>query len=140
MPGLKIPLGIAPDVVNSLSSGELQRVVISAIKLEHNWRKPTSQITRVTPVPHNIDGVSIDEMRLLPGAGWLVTAQRNRPRGRLTTSISFWSLVDLCDVHRAAIIEIPGTYRDFSVCFSNETDWGILAIGVAIGNQESVAV
>lgn len=136
MPGLRVPLGIAPDVVNSLSSGDLQRVVINAIKLEHNWRKPTSQIKRVTPVPHETDDVSIDEMRLMPDAEWLVTAQRNRPRGRLTTSITFWSLVDLYDVHRAASIEVPGTYRDFAVCFTDDENWGILAIGVAIGNQE----
>jgi hypothetical protein len=136
VPNLKIPLGVTADVANSLSSGELQRIVIKAIKLEQNWRKPTSQIKRISPILRDIDHVSIDEMRLLPGAQWLVTAQRNRPIGKLSTSISLWSLTDLTDIHRSALIEVPGTYRDFAVCFCDEMEWETLAIGVAMGNQE----
>jgi hypothetical protein len=133
---LKIPLGITTDVANSLPSAELQRIIIKAIKLEQNWRKSTSQVKRVTPVLHHTDNVSIDEMRLLPGAQWLVTAQRNRPRGRLSTSISLWSLTDLADIYRAALIDVPGTYRDFAVCFRDHGTLVTLAIGVATGTQE----
>lgn len=120
-----------------MSSEEIQQVVINAIKLEQSWRKPTSRIKAVTPILHDPENVSIDEMKLLPGAEWLVTAQRNRPRGRLSSSVSLWCLEDTADIRRTALVEIPGTYRDFSICLSKDEEWVTLAIGLqAIGNQE----
>jgi hypothetical protein len=42
---IDLPLNIPPDVdINSLSGVELQQIVIDALRLEHNWRKPVSQV------------------------------------------------------------------------------------------------
>jgi len=137
VPTIRIPLGIPADVdTNSLTGAELQKIVIKAIRLEHNWRKPTSRITRMTPVLQETTGVPIDEMRLLPGARWLVTAQRNRPLGRLSTTISLWCLEDIDGIYRSAQIEITGTYRDFAVISHPDCSWASLAIGMCIGNHE----
>jgi len=137
VPTIKIPLEIPADVdTNSLSGAELQKIIIKAIRLEHNWRKPASRITRVTPVLQETTGVPIDEIRLLPGARWLVTAQRNRPLGRLSTTISLWCLEDVDATYRSAQIEITGTYRDFAIISHPDCSWVSLAIGVCIGNHE----
>jgi hypothetical protein len=137
VPTIRIPLEIPADVdPNSLSGAELQKIVIKAIRLEHNWRKPTSHITRVTPILQETSDVPIDEMRLLPGACWLVTAQRNRPLWRLNTTITLWSLVDVNAIYRSAQIEIAGTYRDFAVITQPDSSWVSLAIGICMGNHE----
>lgn len=137
VPTIRIPLGIPADVdTNSLSGAELQKIVIKAIRLERNWRRPTSRITRVTPILQETRGVPIDEMRLLPGACWLVTAQRNRPLGRLSTTISLWCLEDADAIYRSAQIEITGTYRDFAIISHSDCSFATLAIGMCIGSHE----
>lgn len=137
VPTIRIPLEIPADVdPNSLSGAELQKIVIKAIRLEHNWRKPTSRITRMTPILQEPGGVPIDEMRLLPGARWLVTAQRNRPLWRLSTTISLWCLEDVDAIYRSAQMEITGTYRDFAAISNPSCSWISLAIGICIGNHE----
>ena len=137
VPTIRIPLELPADVdTNSLSGAELQKIVIKAIRLERNWRRPTSRITRVTPILQETRGVPIDEMRLLPGARWLVTAQRNRPLGRLSTTISLWCLEDADAIYRSAQIEITGTYRDFAIISHPDCSFATLAIGMCIGNHE----
>jgi len=137
VPTIRIPLQIPADVdINSLSGAELQKIVIKAIKLERNWRRPTSRITRMTPVLQETSNVPIDEMRLLPGARWLVTAQRNRPLGGFSTTISLWCLEDLGAVYRSAQIEITGTYRDFAITSHPDGSSVSLAIGGCAGNHE----
>lgn len=137
VPTIRIPLEIPADVdPNSLSGAEIQQIVIKAIKLERNWRKPTSRITRVTPVLQETRGVPIDEMRMLPGACWLVTAQRNRPLWRFSTTISLWSLEDVDAIHRSSQIEIAGTYRDFAIVSHPDCSWVSLAIGMCVGSHE----
>ena len=134
---IRIPLQIPADVdPNSLSGAELQKIVIKAIRLEHNWRKPTSRITRVTPVLQETSDVPIDEMRLLSGARWLVTAQRNRPLWRLNTTITLWCLEDMNAIYRSAQMEIAGTYRDFAVIPDPDCSWVSLAIGMCIEYHE----
>ncbi|KAF9777499.1 hypothetical protein BJ322DRAFT_1015641, partial [Thelephora terrestris] len=141
VPTIRIPLEIPADVdSNSLSGAELQRIVIKAIRLEHNWRKPTSRITRMTPVLQEPGGVPIDEMRLLPGARWLVTAQRNRPLWRLSTTISLWCLEDVDAIYRSAQMEITGTYRDLAIVSHPDCSWVSLAIGMCIGDHEVIQV
>ena len=134
---IRIPLEVPADVdTKSLSGAELQKIVIKAIKLEHNWRRPTSRITRVTPVLQETSNVPVDEIRLLPGARWLVTAQRNRPLGRLSTTISLWCLEDITAIYRSAQVEITGTYRDFAIISHPDCSWVSLAIGMCEGNHE----
>lgn len=137
VPTIRIPLEIPADVdTNSLSGAELQKIVIKAIRLEYNWRRPTSRITQVTPVLQETSNVPIDEMRLLPGARWLVTAQRNRPLGRLSTTISLWCLEDVDAIYRSVQFEITGIYRDFAIISHPDPFWVTLAIGVcARGNE-----
>ena len=136
VPTIRIPLEIPADVdPGSLSGAELQKIVIKAIRLEHNWRKPTSRITRVTRILQETSDAPIDEMRLLPGARWLVTAQRNR-LWRLNTTITLWCLEDVNAIYRSAQIEIVGTYRDFAVISHPDCSWVSLAIGMSIGTHE----
>lgn len=90
----------------------------------------------MTPILQETCGVPIDEMRLLPGARWLATAQRNRPLGRLSTTISLWCLEDVDAIYRSAQIEITGTYRDFAIIFHPDCSWVSLAIGMCVGNHE----
>jgi hypothetical protein len=137
VPTIRVPLEIPADVdPKSLSGAELQKIVIKAIRLEHNWRKATSRITRVTPILQETSDVPIDEMRLLPGARWLVTAQRNRPSWRLNTTITLWCLEDVNAIYRSAQIEIPGTYRDFAIISHPGCSWVSLAIGMCMVNRE----
>lgn len=137
VPTIRIPLEIPADVdPNSLSGAELQKIIIKAIKLERNWRKPTSRITRVTPILQETSDVPIDEMRLLSGARWLVTAQRNRLLWRLSTTITLWCLEDVNAIYRSAQIEVAGTYRDFAIISHPDCSWVSLAIGTCIGNHE----
>lgn len=137
VPTIRIPLEIPADVdINSLSGAELQKAVIKAIRLELNWRRPTSRIMGMTPILRGTCNVPIDEMRLLPGARWLVTAQRNRPLGRLSTTVSLWCLEDIGAIYRPAQIEITGTYRDFAITSHPDCSWVSLAIGMCVGNHE----
>lgn len=137
VPTIRIPLEIPADVdPKSLSGAELQKIVIRAIRLERNWRKPTSRITRVTPILQETNGVPIDKMRLLPGARWLVTAQRNRPLWRLSTTISLWCLEDADAIYRSVQMDITGSYRDFSIIPHPDCSWVSLAIGMCIGTHE----
>lgn len=137
VPTIRVPLEIPADVdINSLSGAELQRIVIKAIRLEHNWRKPTSHITRMTPILQETIGVPIDEIRLLPGARWLVTAQRNRPLWHLSTTISLWCLEDVDTIYRSTQMEITGTYRDFAIVSHPDCSWVSLAIGMCTQNHE----
>ena len=66
----------------------------------------------------------------------MVTAQRNRPLGRLSTTISLWCLEDIDAIHRSAQIEITGIYRDFATISHPNCSWVTLAIGVCVGDDE----
>ena len=89
--------------LSALSGRELQALVVKAIKLECNWTKPEPQIKKITRAIHGADDMYVDAMTLLPGAKWLVTAQR----GKYCSRITLWSLHNLGDVRGVAALHFP---------------------------------
>jgi hypothetical protein len=60
-----LPLDLPSDrVAGTLSSSQLQRVIIKALRLEHNWRNDVSYIRqcRKLPIP---DDVLVSQMQLV---------------------------------------------------------------------------
>ncbi|KAH9949909.1 hypothetical protein B0H21DRAFT_725209 [Amylocystis lapponica] len=108
-----LPLDIPPGVRRlSLPGDQLQRIVMGAIRLEANWRKPKPHVERTTALVHDTGEPYVDEMYLTPGGKLLVAAQRNRQReGRTTAHLTVWSLEDIGSPYRFASVETSGVYR-----------------------------
>jgi hypothetical protein len=127
-----LPLDIGPDILlSALSGGELQVLVIKAIKLEHNWTKPEPQIKKITRVIHSADDMYVDAMTLLPGAKWLVTAQRGKTGSRIT----LWSLHDLKDVRSAATLHFPRCVDSYGIGMQQDGS-ATLTVAMSIGDQQ----
>ncbi|KZT18986.1 hypothetical protein NEOLEDRAFT_1173294 [Neolentinus lepideus HHB14362 ss-1] len=140
---LSLPLPLPPDTaICALPASELQLLCTAALRLDANWSNPDPAIRRFTPVLTAIAGTSIDEIRWIPGAQWLVTAQRNRPRGRQSTSFTFWAVPLDGEPYRAAAFEGPGYYRRFSVVLheAGGHPHAVLALTVTTSGEELLQV
>ncbi|KAI0049749.1 hypothetical protein FA95DRAFT_795932 [Auriscalpium vulgare] len=133
----RLPLDLppAPDH-SSLPAFELQRSIIRALRLECNWRKPHPSISACTAVVHGTSYGAIDEMQLLPGARWLVTAQRLRRMGRPMTTINLWSLnVGKQASYHAGSVDVAGQYKRFAAALNKGADGVTLAITTYAAEQ-----
>jgi hypothetical protein len=136
VPFFDLPLDIGPDVsLSALSGTELQVLAVRAIKLEHNWTKPEPQIKKITRVIHSTDDMYVDAMTLLPGAKWLLTAQRGKTGSRIT----LWSLRDLEDVRSAATLHFPRCVDSYGTGMHQDGS-ATLTVTMSIGDQKSVPV
>ncbi|KAI0955830.1 hypothetical protein AcV7_006393 [Taiwanofungus camphoratus] len=138
IPGLDLPLDIPPGVpYTALSSDELQKIVIKAIRLEANWQRRTPRVKRTRALVHNTREAYVDEMHLVPGGKWLLTAQRYRQRdGRQSCHINLWSLSNINDAYRVASIEITGAYR--SSALELQEDAGLATLVVGMNDERDV--
>lgn len=137
----QIPLNLPGDQeLTSYSGQDLQRIMLKAIRLDRNWRRPTTAIKNLVSFAPTaeLDRQSIDEMRLCGGSQWLVTAQRNRPRGRSSVNFTFWSLHSMHDIYRDAVIEVTGEYKHFAVDLDAAGTRASLAVTVTFCKEESV--
>ncbi|TFK47814.1 hypothetical protein OE88DRAFT_745678 [Heliocybe sulcata] len=140
---LPLPLPIPPDTsIWSLPASRIQPLCIAALRLDANWSKPEPTMHRFTPVLAGIQRTNIDELRWLPGAQWLVTAQRNRPRGRQSTTFAFWAVPHEGEPYRAAAFEGHGYFRNFAVTLDegNGERHAVLALTVTITGEELLQV
>ena len=129
-------MDISHDVLlSALSAKELQDLAIRAIKLERNWMKPEPQIKKLTRAIHNTDDMYVDAMTLLPGAKWLVTAQRGKSSSRIT----LWSLDNVEDVRSAAILHFPRCHDSYGSGIHQDGS-AILAVSMLVDNQKWVVV
>lgn len=134
---LGLPLDIPPGVsMNSLSHDELQSIAIKAMRLEVNWGRKKPLLKRVKPLLGGGSGSYVDEMLFLPGAKWLLTAQRHRQmEGRWSSHVVLWSLEDLENPHELAIIEAAGFYRSSAIELTNGGQSATLVVGVNDGTE-----
>lgn len=135
----QIPLDLPGDrELTSYSGYDLQRIMLKAIRLDRNWRRPTTTIKSLVSFSPaaELDRLSIDEMRFCGGSQWLVTAQRNRPRGRTSVTFSFWNMWNMRDIYRAAVIEVDGDYKHFAVELGKAGERASLAVTVTFCKEE----
>ncbi|KAL6302367.1 hypothetical protein BKA93DRAFT_736997 [Sparassis latifolia] len=123
---LDLPLGVRPL---SLPSDELQRLAIRALRLEANWRRSTPRLAAKAIVSSSEEPY-VDEMQLLLGGKWLLTAQRRSHRWRFNSCVTLWSLQDVEDPRRITRIDFPGTYRSVSMAVQEGGVLAYLVVGV----------
>lgn len=113
----RLPLGLSGDqALAAYSAHEVQHLMLKAIRLDRNWRRPLTEIKRVISFALVTDPGrgAVDEVEFCGhGSDWLVASQRNRPQSRAT--FSFWSLRDVHHIYRVAAVEIKGDYKNFAV-------------------------
>ncbi|EPQ54085.1 hypothetical protein GLOTRDRAFT_94456 [Gloeophyllum trabeum ATCC 11539] len=137
-----VPLPLPANTsVQALPATDLQPLCTTALRLDLNWRRPEPTIRRFVSVTSGPDNVSISEICWLPGAHWLVTAQRNRPMGRQSTTFTFWNVGH--EPFRAAALEAPGYYRHMSVGIQEDEHGehsALLALTVTVKGEELLQV
>lgn len=133
---MSVPLNVSSDTdINALSGSELQPLILSAIRLDNNWRLPNPRIRRYTSIKCDMSG-AIDEMHLLSRANMLVTAQRTRRNGSPVASIKLWSLENFEDIYCASSLEILGQYRKLAVSLDQEHGSATFAITTYAKEQD----
>ncbi|KAH7906592.1 hypothetical protein BJ138DRAFT_1117429 [Hygrophoropsis aurantiaca] len=106
-----IPLGV--DSLN-LSGRQLQAIVVNALKLDHNWRKPDAYIQRAIPLINSgANTSSVDCMHLLPGGKWLITTHCIYSHSRQHAGLILWCLDDMTSPQ--SIITVP-IHGDITSC------------------------
>ncbi|CAL1716715.1 unnamed protein product [Somion occarium] len=133
-----LPIGIPSDVpIHALSSDELQRQTIKAIKLELNWRRavPSIKQSRMILGPNR---EPFAHMELLREGNWLLTAQRYHRllMTRFTTRMSVWSLKDVHQPYRVFSVEISGTYRSSTMALHHSSSFATLIVAFNEEDQE----
>lgn len=116
-----LPLDVPVDTPSSkLSSDELQRLVINAIRLQLNWRRPTSEIKRTTSLPVTSDAL-FEFLQFVPGGRWLLVVQGGLRRfeHRNYTRVSFWDLSDITHARCVVMFEFTGKHRGSAVALRN---------------------
>ncbi|KII89966.1 hypothetical protein PLICRDRAFT_697776 [Plicaturopsis crispa FD-325 SS-3] len=140
---IDLPLDIPPEVsINNIPAAELQRRAVNAIKLDRNWRKPESEIKSLVTVPPDRDGKYFDEIQLIAGAKWLVTAERRRFGQHATgiTKMSLWSLEAVDDVYRTLSFEVEGRFKCFAVARQKGGKTATIAITLTCERRELLKV
>lgn len=118
MQNFDLPLNISANVqLDQLSSKELQVLAIGAIELERNWARSEPQIKALTAVKSGSDDNSyVDSMVLLPGAQWLLVAQR----GATGCRIIVWSLHK--SKTRQVAMLLPHRFLSFATGMNDDGD------------------
>ncbi|KAA1467485.1 hypothetical protein DENSPDRAFT_832549 [Dentipellis sp. KUC8613] len=134
---LNIPLGVDPAALNA---HELRKIVIRAWKLDRNWRKPTPDIIKYTPIIYGSGQLAINSMHFLPGAQWLVTAQRYHRVGIPRTAINLWCLEDLDAPYRSSSADTAGHFLHFSVAQRKDSNIVSVAVTTDAGNRNTIQI
>lgn len=121
----------------SLTADDLQRLAIKAIRLQLNWRRPSSRIKRATSL-----GTANDElfelMHLTPGGNWLLTVQGRSRRfeQQIYTKVSLWSLLNIEHPRCVIAFELMGKHRDTSMTMRNGESAATFVVALHVGTQE----
>ncbi|THH14211.1 hypothetical protein EW146_g6093 [Bondarzewia mesenterica] len=108
---LDIPHSLDPC---ELPGPEIQAIVVRALRLEDNWKRPTSLITKYAPIIYgDTNNAVVDGMELL------------REDGGLSL---LWCLKDVDDIYRAASFDIFAHYKRFAVALQKGNSRATLAI------------
>ncbi|KAH7908451.1 hypothetical protein BJ138DRAFT_1012786 [Hygrophoropsis aurantiaca] len=133
---LDIPLGTDSS---TLSGQELQAIVVKALKLDHNWRKPDACIQRAVPIIRS-DSAFIDDMHLLPGGKWLITAQLTINLVGRRTDLTLWCLDDITSPRAIKVVPIHGRVRSCRAYYQPALHKFTIAAALAKDGSESIEV
>ena len=129
-----MPLDVPVDTPSSqLPSDELQRLAIRAIRLQLNWRRPSSEIRRTTSLP--VVGDSLFELlQFVPGGRWLLVVQGGTRRFELRhyTRVLFWDLANIERPRCVVTFEFAGKHRGSAVTMRDQGT--VATIVVALNN------
>lgn len=132
-----MPLDVPADIPTSqLPSDELQRLAIKAIRLQLNWRRPSSEIKRTTSLPVTSDAL-FEFLQFVPGGRWLLVVQGGLRRfeHRNYTRVSFWDLSDTGNPRCVVMFEFTGKHRGSAVALRD--GGGLVTIVVALNDGGS---
>ncbi|KAH7907203.1 hypothetical protein BJ138DRAFT_1160678 [Hygrophoropsis aurantiaca] len=139
---LDIPLGADSA---TLSGQELQAIVVKALKLDHNWRKPGACIERAIPTIPG-DKTPMDSMHLLPGGKWLITTQLVRRythqlsrRGLYAeiVGLTLWCLGDISGPRSIKTIPIYASVTSCRAYYQSAQHKVIIAVALQEPEEDS---
>ena len=131
-------LDIPTDIpITDLTADDLQRHAIQAIRLQLNWRRPSSRIRRTTSLGTTCDAL-FEHLHFVQGGKWLLAVQSlyRRFENRNYTKVSFWSLSDMHDAHCVAQFEMVGKHRASAVAMRDRDGSATFAIGLNHADRE----
>jgi len=110
-----LPLEISPHIdPNALSGLFLKKLCIQALRVEHNWKTPFSQVKGMHRVYHG--DIPFQTMYL---SGWLITL--SRPSTATTCTLSVWNTRDPSNAKRERSILLEHTQKArFAASLSND--------------------
>lgn len=122
-----------------LPSDELQRLAIRAIRLQLNWRQPSSKIRRTTSLPVLSDSL-FELLQFVPGGRWLLVVQGvlRRFEHRNYTRASLWDLSDIEHTRCAVMFEFIGKHRGSAVNMSDGGSVATIVVALNNGDKEYV--
>lgn len=124
---------------SQLSWDELQRLSIRAIRLQLNWRRPSSKIRHTTSLPVTSDSI-FESLQFVPGGKWLLVVQGvlRRFEHRNYTRASFWDLSNVEHPRCAVMFEFTGKHRGSTVTMRDGGSLVTIAIALNDGSKECV--
>lgn len=136
---VELPLDLPSGVrTSSLSHDELRSAAIKAMRLDANWSRRKPLLKRVKPLVRDGNGPFVDDVQFVPGGKWLLTVQRYL-QIHWTTRIVLWSLEDLENAYRVAVIETTGSHRSSSLDVQDDGQSITVVTGLS-GCQEILEV
>jgi hypothetical protein len=135
-----LPLDVPVDTpASQLSSDELQRLAIRAMRLQLNWRCSSSQIKRTTSLPVTSDAL-FEFLQFVPGGRWLLVVQGGLRRfeHRNYTRVSFWDLLDVDQPRCTVMFEFTGKHRGSAVALRDEGTSATVVVALNDGAREYV--
>ncbi|KIP08201.1 hypothetical protein PHLGIDRAFT_386921 [Phlebiopsis gigantea 11061_1 CR5-6] len=137
-----LPLDIPADTpMAQLPSEELQRLAIRAIRLQLNWRRPSSKIRRTTSLPVPSDSL-FELLQFVPGGSWLLVVQGvlRRFEHRNYTRASLWDLSDIEHTRCAVMFEFIGKHRGSAVNMSDGGSTATIVIALNNGDKDFMQI
>lgn len=122
---------------SQLSSDDLQRLAIKAIRLQLNWRRPKTKISRTTSLSPTSDAL-FELMQFVPGGRWLLVVHGvlRRFEHRSYTRVSLWYLADIGHPRCAVRFEMTGKHRGSAVTMRDEDSLATLVVALNDGERE----
>ncbi|KAH7904039.1 hypothetical protein BJ138DRAFT_1186932 [Hygrophoropsis aurantiaca] len=135
---LDIPLGADSA---TLSGQELQAIVVNALKLDHNWRKPDAYIQRAILIIPDANASPVDSMYLLPGGKWLITTQLIRSCDYSRhVDLTLWCLGDITGPRSIKTVPIYATATSCRAYYHSVQHEITIAVALQEGDSEWIEV
>ncbi|EKM58375.1 uncharacterized protein PHACADRAFT_117258 [Phanerochaete carnosa HHB-10118-sp] len=133
-----LPLDVPVDIPSTqLSSDELQRLAVKAIRLQLNWRRPSSGIKRTTSLPVASDAL-FEFLQFVPGGRWLLVVQGGLRRfeHRNYTRVAFWNLSDIDHPRCVVMFEFTGKHRGSAVALRDGESLVTIVVALNDGGSQ----